>query len=119
MHKLILSSSSRAVATHTSAAFTTEGYSGIRVFTDVTDANGGSVTPVVQTLDQVSGNWVNIPGGAFAAISTNTTKLLTIRPGVAETANESVSDSPGSTIRISVPVGTAAVTFSMGMDLIR
>jgi hypothetical protein len=120
MNKEIFPSASRDVATHNSAAITATGYTGCRVFIDITVHNGGTVTPKVQTLDQVSGQWVDIPGAAFAALSgSNQTKQLTIRPGVAETVNESVSDVLGNTIRVVAPVSVAAVTFSMGVDLIR
>lgn len=119
MHKVIFESAARAAGTHNSAAITTSGYTGARIFLDVTNANGGSVTPKVQVLDQISGNWVDLSGAAFAATSANGTSHLTIRPGIAETANVSVSDSLGNTIRVVATVATATVTFSIGIDLVR
>lgn len=120
MNKLILESTSRAAGTHNSAAITAAGYTGARLFVDISVHNGGTVTPKLQTFDQISGNWVDIPGASFAALSgSNQTKQLTIYPGVAETANEAVSDVLGDTLRVSATVATAAVTFSVGIDLLR
>ena len=119
MHKTIFESASRATGTHTSASITTQGFVGGRFFLDVSVPNGGSIAPKVQVLDQQSGNWIDLPSAAFSATTTTTTKQLTIRPGIGETANESVSDTLGNTVRVLAPVTSAAVTFSLAVDLIR
>lgn len=119
MNKTIFESQSRAAGNQTSAAITVAGFTGARFFLDVSVPNGGSVTPKVQALDQLSGNWVDIPAAVFAAVSTTATKTMSIRPGVAETANESVADAVADTFRVIAVVATAAVTFSMSVDLVR
>lgn len=119
MTKVIFESGSRAAGNHTSAAFTASGYVGARLFLDVSVPNGGTVAPKLQAMDAQSGNWVDLPGAVFPTTSTTTTKQLSVRPGIAETANEAVSDVLGDTLRVIAVVATAAVTFSMSVDLVR
>ena len=87
---------------------------GVDIFTDTTSSTTGTVTVKVQKKDPAGGAWFDLTSGTGAAINDPANEILTIYPGIAETANVSVSDHLGLTWRVHVTVATAAVTFSVG-----
>ena len=120
MNKVIFESASRSAATHNSAAFTAQGFVGAKIFVDVSVHNGGTVTVKLQAMDQISGNWVDITGATTAALSgSNQTVVLNVHPALTASANVAVSQLMGNTCRAVATVATAAVTFSVSVDLVR
>lgn len=109
---VILPSAARAAATYTTDEYFAPDVNGLRLYIDITNANGGTVTVTVQGKDPVTGNWVAI--GTSAALNSNATTIFTIAPGVTETANVDIGDPLPVSWRLSVVVGTAIVTFSIG-----
>lgn len=122
----------RTVTVAASAARTTTGNSGALIaptrkvgeyrgviFTlDITAASGTTPTldVTIERFDVLSGKWVALPGAAFAQKTTTGTDDLTIYPGIAETANRSVSDVIGEAYRVVWTIGgtTPSFTFSIG-----
>jgi len=87
---------------------------GVDLFADTTSTTAGTVTVKIQKRDPASGNWYDLAGATTGAIADPADVLLTVYPGIAETANVSVSDHLGHVWRVHATVATAAVTFSVG-----
>ena len=69
----------------------------------------------MQVLDPVSGTWIDLAGAAFPAQTGTGAAMLTIYPGIAETANVSVSDVlPRNWRVVATMSGTTSMTFSIG-----
>lgn len=111
---VILASAARAAATYTSGEYFASDVRGLRIYIDITNANGGSLVLKLQTKDPSSGNWVDVAGAVTAALGSNATTVLILYPSVAESANVDISDPIGTSWRISVTVSTATMTFSVG-----
>jgi hypothetical protein len=113
----LLPSLSRAANTYTSDLQDNSGaFAGIYVFAKVTVPNGGSVTVTVQGYDETTGTYFDLLVGA--AISTATTQVLLVYPGVTKVTNL-IDDRPlPMKYRVSCVVATAAVTFSVSAQLI-
>ena len=97
---------------------------GVLLFLDVTAVSGTSPTLDVklQAKDPVTNSYVDIPGAAFSQKTGVSTDSLTVYPGVAETANRSVSDVIPLTWRAVATVGgsvTPTATASLGVAYIR
>ena len=90
------------------------GARGVDLFVDTTSSTAGTLTVKIQKKDPASGNWYDMAGASSGSIADPADVLLTIYPGIAETANVSVSDHLGLVWRVHATVGTAAVTFSVG-----
>lgn len=90
------------------------GAKGVDLFADTTSTTAGTVTVKIQKKDPNSGNWYDLAGATTGAIADPADVLLTVYPGIAETANVSVSDHLGHIWRVHATVATAAVTFSVG-----
>lgn len=109
------------LGTHTTSAAGVEKtnwtHRGVKLHIDV-DAvvGGGSVDVKVQTKDPVSGTWVDLTSASTGADTAGTTEL-TIYPGIAETANVSISDVLPKTWRVYATIVTSA-TFSVGASYI-
>lgn len=93
-------------------------YRGVWLVLDVTAVSGTTPTLDVklQRYDNVSNNYVDIPGAAFAQKSAANTSELVVYPGIAETANVSVSDVLTNKWRAVGTVGgsaTPTVTFTL------
>ncbi len=116
MHKVLFPSAARA-ATSNSIAVATENYRGGKVYLNITNITG-TLDVKLQNLDEISGTWIDIPGGAFAQKSGTGASELVVYPGVAETANVSVSDVLGTPIRAVGTIGTGPCTFSVGIVLL-
>lgn len=95
---------------------------GVRLTLDVTAASGTSPTLTVklQAKDAVSGKYVDIAGAAFTAKTAAGTDELVVYPGIAETANETVSDVIPDAWRAVATIGgtTPSFTFSLGASYI-
>jgi hypothetical protein len=90
---------------------------------DITASSGTSETldVVVEGKSPATGVWAAIPGAVFAQALGGETQVLTIYPGIAETANVSVNDVLPSEIRVDSTIGgTATPTFvySVGASLV-
>lgn len=97
---------------------------GVRLLLNISASSGtNEVLDVkVQTKDSVSGLYFDIPGAAFAQKTGTGASTLTIYPGIAETANETVSDVLPLNWRVVTTIGgtdTPTFTFSLGASLIR
>lgn len=109
----------RAVATYNSSDITNYSYKCARIYLDITAEGGTSLLDLkLQSKDPVSGAYFDIPGAALDQKSaTSGDDTLTVCPGVAETANETVSDVMPFTWRVVTVVGGTSFTFSVGGDL--
>ena len=87
---------------------------GVDLFVDTTSSGAGTLTVKLQKKDPNSGNWYDLASATTGSINDPADVLLTIYPGIAETANVSVSDHLGLVWRVHATVTTAAVTFSVG-----
>lgn len=131
-YQTILSSAARHVADTTtctggsagqfcSAAQTNTYWRGVRLFLNVTaEPAAAAATCKMQNYDYTSTTWQDIPGAAFATIDdvTSDDVNLTLYPGVAETANVSVSDVLGRQWRVHCAVTQSSLTFSIGAHLL-
>jgi len=106
------SSASRTQAggpTFNSSAQTNHNWKGGRFYLDITASSGTTETldVKIQTIDAIIGTNHDLPGGSFAQATNTTNQVLVIYPGVAETANVSVSDVIGRQFRAVATVGSA------------
>jgi hypothetical protein len=111
------------VATANGLAIDTKGAKGVHLTLEITAKQGTSPTcnVKIQRRDPVSGEYVDLPDGAFAQQVAEATVALTIYPGIAETSNVSVSDVLSEEIRAVFTLGgtsTPGFTFSLGGTLI-
>ena len=82
------------------------------------DAEGTALAAVnvrLQTKDPVSGSYSDIPGASFLSASTTALDVITIYPGIGETANETISDVLPRTYR-AVADQSGTVTYSLGVQ---
>lgn len=89
-------------------------YRGIMVFLDIT-AKAGTLPTLdvkLQAKDPVSGQYVDIPGAAFAQKTDVGTDTLLAYPGVAETANREVSTCLPSSFRAVATIGGTSPSFT-------
>lgn len=112
----ILASAARTAST-TVISVTEEGTKGVHLNLNITATSTSPTLDVkLQRLDWLSGNWIDLPGGNFAQQSTITSVDLIVYPGIAETANVSVSDVTTEEIRTVATLGgtsTPSVTYSV------
>ena len=87
---------------------------GLDLFVDTTSSGSGSLVVKLQRKDPASGTYFDIAGATTGTINDPADVNLTVYPGIAETANVSVSDALGHIWRVHATVTTAAVTFSVG-----
>ncbi len=117
-----LHASAAKTATFNSADFTNESFRGIKIFLEITAASGTTPTLDIklQDKDALSGVYVDITGAAFAQKTGTGSDALIIYPGIAETANESVSDLLIDTYRFVATITgtTPTFTFSLGAVLL-
>jgi hypothetical protein len=119
--ELIIKASAATTATENSGTLVVpdnKGIKGVTVFVDVTAVSGTPTLDItVQRFDPAAGKWLAIVGAAFAQITTAAGQVdLTIYPGIAETANRTVSDHIGVVWRVlsTIGGGTPSVTYSIG-----
>lgn len=90
---------------------------GIHVVLDMTVVGTGSVTLTLEGKDEVSGKYYTVLSGA--AVTTNSTNVYKVYPGLTAAANAVASDVLPRTFRISVTANNAnAATYSVGYSLI-
>lgn len=119
----IVKTSAATTATENSGTLSVplnQGIKGVAIFVDVTAAAGTTPTLniTVDRFDRASGKWLAIVGAALAEITTAAGQIdLAVYPGIAETANRSVSDHIGQDWRIVSTIGGSAgqsFTYSIG-----
>lgn len=107
----------RTATTHASDTLdNSDGYAGLYLFTKVTVPNGGSLTVTVQGYDPQTQTYFDLLVGA--AITTASTQVLLVYPGVTKTANVSDDRPLPSHFRVSAVVSTASMTFECSAQLI-
>jgi hypothetical protein len=118
---IIFASAARIQATYTSDEIYNPNCKGIRLYFSSADAGAGTATVQVQVRDPNSDNWVNILTGVSPAWTGNQSRTLTIYPGLPAvagiaTTNTTANDFVSTSWRITVVVGTATLTFSIGAE---
>jgi hypothetical protein len=110
--KIVLPSASRTT-TQTGSDETNSYHRGLYVVLDMTTVGTGSVTLTVQGKDIASGKYYTILAGA--AVTTNSTNVYKVYPGLTASANAVASDYLPSTYRILVTANNAnAAVYSVG-----
>lgn len=98
------------------------GYRGIHLTLQATGKTGSSPTLDVklQAKDNVSGNYYDIHGAAFAQVTDNQTApvYLSVYPGIAETSNQTVSDIIPKTVRVYHTVSGTGAAWSLDVGAI-
>lgn len=89
---------------------------GVRLHLDITAASGTSPTLDVKLQAKIGSQYIDIAGAAFAQKTTTGTDELVVYPGVAETANESVSDIIPRTWRAVATIGGTTPSFTFRLD---
>lgn len=114
----VFSSAARGASANSDTVINPERHRGVILTLDITAASGTAPTldVKVQRFDAVSGNWVDVAGGAFAQKTTTGTDDLVIYPGATVTANRSISSVVGENWRAVATIGgtTPSFTFSLG-----
>lgn len=112
----VLASGARTVATD-SAAFTNYNAKGAHFIVDVSAIAGATITPSIQGQDPVSLNWYTILQGL--PITTVSTNILKVYPGIGAIPNGAAADLLPRTWRVSVAVADAnSATYSIGASLV-
>ena len=104
-----------------------KGSRGVHISLDINTVSGTlpTLNVKVQRKDPISGNYVDLPGGAFAEKTdseASPTSGLTIHPGIAETADVSVSDVLNGTWRVVPTIGgtdTPTFAFRVAAELVQ
>ena len=114
----VAASAARTVTGQTDGPMNHDNARGVHLVLDITAASGTTPTldVKVQRWDKESAKYVDLPSGAFVQKTTTGTDDLIIYPGVAETANRSVSDAMSENWRAVWTIGgtTPSFTFSIG-----
>lgn len=111
----LLASASRTT-TQTSADITTFNLGAITVILDMTVVGTGSVTVSINGKDPASGKYYNLLTGA--AVTTNSTNVYRIQPGIVAVANKDVNAYLPRVIQIVVTANNAnPATYSVGYTL--
>lgn len=106
-----------ATATQNTADLSNGAFRGIKVVFDMTTVGTGSVTVTIQGKDSASGKYYTLLAGA--AVTTNTTNVYTIYPGIPATANVSANDVLPKTFRVLATANNAnATTYTVGATLL-
>jgi hypothetical protein len=112
-------SAARTTSSNSAPILVPGGCKGCIIALNITAASGTTPTldVTVQRFDAVSNTWMDLHGAAFAQKTTTGRDDLTIYPGIAETANRSVSDVLGKEIRLAWAITgtTPSFTFTLGI----
>lgn len=112
----LLASSARTITTPSPDQTNSSGR-GVIVVLDMSVVGTGSVTLSIQGKDSVSGNYYNLLTGA--AVTTNSTNVYIVYPGVTVAANASVSSVLPRTWRVNVVANNAnSATYSVSASVI-
>lgn len=94
-----------------------ENFRGVIVVLDVTTVGTGSATITIQGKDQISGKYYDILTGA--AVTTNSTNVYKVYPGLTVAANAVASDLIPHQWRVKVTHNNAnAMTYTLGACLV-
>ena len=107
----LFASASRVAATYNSEDQSTSFARGVVIFLNIT-ALTGTLDLKVQAKDTESDTYIDMASCSLAQQSATGIDMLTIYPGIAETANVSVSDRLPKVWRVVCTVGTGPITFS-------
>jgi hypothetical protein len=108
----LFESASRVAAAYNSDDQSTSFAKGVIIFLNIT-ALTGTLDLKIQAKDTVSGTYIDQPGCSLAQQAGTGIDILTVYPGIAETANVSVSDRLPKVWRVVCTVGTGPITFSV------
>ena len=94
---------------------------GIKMHLDITASSGTTPTLDIKLQALINGVYIDIAGAVFTQKTTTGTDELTVYPGIAETANESVSDVIPRTWRAVATIAgsSPSFTFSLGVSYIK
>jgi hypothetical protein len=108
---------SAATAVATVAAPESEAFKGLWLALNATEEVGTATLDVrLQRYDYTSGQYVDIPDAALAQVTATGTTEFTIYPGIAETANVSVSDHVSDVVRARATIGgTSTPSFAYSL----
>lgn len=112
----------RAAGTFNSAEQTSFGSRGLRLYLDITAVNGvGPTLDIkIQIKDNLTGTFFDLPGASFVQAIATGTQMLTLYPGIAVSANVSVSDLISKNWRAVAVVSTGDdFTFSLEAEYLR
>lgn len=91
---------------------------GIHVIVDVTSAGTGSITMTLNGKDPASGKYYLLLSGL--AITTNSTNVYRLYPGITTAANANASDVLPRTFQIVITANNAnSMTYSVGYNLVK
>lgn len=114
---------SAAYTATTNKNFSTYSSRGGILTLDITAVTGTtpSMTVKLQHRDQLSGQYVDIPGAAFAAKTTTGTSTLVVYPGATVAANASISTIFGDEVRAVATISgtTPSFTFTLSFDEVK
>jgi hypothetical protein len=115
---VILLPSAARTATLSTASMINSKYTGVMVYIKCTAiVSAPSVVPVIEALDTASGDWIPLVTGA--AITSVSTKLLKVYPGLVAAANLTVNDVLPALWRVTLTHGNAnSITYSVGASLL-
>lgn len=112
----VLASAART-ALYAGADIPTGGARAVEVVVDVSVIPSSNITITIKGKDPVSGNYYTLLAGA--AISTVSTNVYRVGPGLPATANVSANANLPENILVSVAVGdTTSITYSIGATLV-
>lgn len=94
---------------------------GIKMHLDITASSGTTPTLDIKLQALINGVYIDIAGAVFTQKTGTGTDELTVYPGIAETANESVSDVIPRTWRAVATIAgsSPSFTFSLGVSYIK
>lgn len=111
----LLASASRTT-TQTSANLDNSTGNTIHLILDMTVVGTGSVTVTIDGYDRISGKYYNLLTGA--AVTTNSTNVYKVGPGLTAAANAAANDYLPRYFRVVVTANNAnAATYSVGYNL--
>lgn len=114
---IVVVSAVAATTTQTSPDINNPCCSGIKVVLVTTAIGTGSITVTIKGKDKASGTYYTLLAGA--AVTTNTTNVYTVYPGLTAAANVTASDVCPETLQIVVTANNAnAATYTVGASLI-
>lgn len=118
MAKTLFNSQAYTVTTNSSAVGLRKETKGGIFTLDITAVSGTtpSMTVKLQHLDQVSGQYVDIPGASFAAKTATGTDTLQVYPGIVATANRSVPLVLGDAVRAVATISGTTPSFTMTLS---
>lgn len=120
----VLLASAARTATFNSNSVTKRGYKGaiFSLFCSARSGTSPTLDVKIQGYDHASGNWYDIHGAAFAQLTnvTSAPVYLAVYPGIAETANQTVSDVMPPMFRAVCTIGgtTPSFTFTLGYTMV-